>query len=74
MAYRDSTDALRQLLLLRLYGGSITKSSGVVSILGNGVPYFFVEVTCHDGSQYGITAYGEEAMALCREATNNTGL
>lgn len=72
MAYNDSRDALRQLLLLRLYGGSITKCSSAVSVLTNGMPYFFVEVTCQDGSQYGIPAYGEEAIELCREATRNT--
>ncbi len=67
MAYNDSTDALKQLLVLRLYGASITRSSGAVSMLTNGIPYFFVEVTCKDGSQYGIPAYGEEAIELHRE-------
>lgn len=73
MAYNDSTDALKQLVLLRLYGGSITRSSRVVSVLTNGIPYFFVEVTCQDGSQYGIQAYGEEAIELHKEATRTTG-
>jgi hypothetical protein len=73
MAYNDSTDALKQLVLLRLYGGSITRSSGIVSVLANGIPYFFVEVTCQDGSQYGIPAYGEEAIELQKEATRITG-
>jgi hypothetical protein len=73
VAYNDSTDALRQLLLLRLYGGRITGSSSAVSILTNGLPYFFVEVTWEDGSQYGIPAYGEEAIELHKEATRMTG-
>jgi hypothetical protein len=67
MAYNDSNDALKQLVLLRLYGGSITRSSGVVSVITNGIPYFFVEVTCQDGSQYGISAYGDEAIELHKE-------
>lgn len=45
MAYNNSTDALRQLVLLRLYGSRITRSSDAVSVLTNGLPYFFVEVT-----------------------------
>ena len=69
MAYNDSTIALRQLLLLRLYGGRITRSSGAVSIHTNGLPYFFVEVTCEDGTRYGIPAYGQEAIKLHEEAT-----
>jgi hypothetical protein len=73
VAYNDSTDALKQLDVLRLYGGSITRSSGIVSVLTNGIPYFFVEVTCQDGSQYGIPAYGEEAIELHKEATRNRG-
>jgi hypothetical protein len=71
VAYNDSTDALKQLVLLQIYGGSITKSSGVVSVLTNGMPYFFVEVTCQDGSQYGIPAYGDEAIELHKEAKRN---
>jgi hypothetical protein len=72
VAYNNSTDALKQLVLLRLYGGSITRSSGVVSVLTNGIPYFFVEVTCQDGSQYGIPAYGEEAIELHKEVMKMT--
>jgi hypothetical protein len=30
----------------------------------NGIEYFFVEVTCDDSTQYGIQAYGEEAIEL----------
>ncbi len=73
MAYNDSPDALRQLILLRLYGGRISRSSGEVSILTNGLPYFFVEVTLEDGNQYGIPAYGEEAIELHKEAVRITG-
>jgi hypothetical protein len=60
-------DTVRQLRLLRSNGGHITRSSGSVSELSNGLPYFYVEVTCHDGSQRGIPAYGDEAVALSKE-------
>jgi hypothetical protein len=72
VACNNSTDALRQLILLRFYGGRITRFSGAVTILTNGLPYFFVEVTWEDGSHYGITAYGEEAIELHKEATRMT--
>jgi hypothetical protein len=44
---------------------------GAVSVLANGIPYFFVEVTCRDGSQYAIQAYGEEATELYKETARN---
>jgi hypothetical protein len=31
----------------------------------------FVEVTCSDGVQYGLQAYGKEALELNRIATKN---
>jgi hypothetical protein len=33
----------------------------------NGIEYCFVEVTCSDGTQYGLQAYGEEANQLYKE-------
>lgn len=73
MAFTDSTSASRQLLLLRLYGGRVTRSSNGVSTLTNGLPYFFVEVTGEDGSQYGIPAFGEEALELHNEVIRKVG-
>jgi hypothetical protein len=35
--------------------------------LANGIPYCFAEVTCDNGSQFGITAYGDEAAELLKE-------
>ena len=35
-----------------------------LSQLTNGIDYVFVEVTCDDGSQYGLQAYGIEALDL----------
>jgi hypothetical protein len=34
----------------------------------NGVEYSFVEVTCNDGIQYSLQAYGDEAIELHKEA------
>jgi hypothetical protein len=33
----------------------------------NGIEYCSVEVTCDDGSQYGIQAFGDEAIDLYKE-------
>jgi hypothetical protein len=43
----------------------ISPSSGQLS---NGIDYCFVEVTCENGVQYGIPAYGKEAEELYRLA------
>jgi hypothetical protein len=34
----------------------------------NGIEYCAVEITCDDGTQYGIQAHGEEAIELHKEA------
>ena len=34
----------------------------------NGIEYCAVEITCDDATQYGIQAYGEEAIELHKEA------
>jgi hypothetical protein len=36
--------------------------------LENGIEYCLVEVTCDDGEQYGIQAFGREAVQLHKEA------
>jgi hypothetical protein len=36
--------------------------------LENGIGYCFVEVTCDGGEQYGIQAFGDEAVELRKEA------
>jgi hypothetical protein len=45
----------------------ITRTSQHVYHLRNGIEYCFVEVTCDDCTQYGLQAYGEEAMKLYNE-------
>lgn len=41
--------------------------------LDNGVEYSFVEVTCSDGIQYGLQAYGAEAISLYKETLKTLG-
>jgi hypothetical protein len=68
LAYNSGTDALRQLLLMRKYGGHITKLPDKM-ITCSGGAYYFVEVTSREGTKYVIEAYGQEAIELEGEAT-----
>lgn len=80
MRYRNSIDALRQLLstqtqidqgVLHTHSSqpfcSITNSPKGIFYTKNGTEYYFVEITCKDNVQYKIQAFGEEALELCRE-------
>ncbi|MGB8084807.1 MAG: hypothetical protein WCF07_00785 [Nitrososphaeraceae archaeon] len=49
----------------------ITEISASLSHLSNGIEYSFVEITCDDGIQYGLQAYGKEALELNRIAHEN---
>jgi hypothetical protein len=42
--------------------------SRTVAYLQNGIEYCHIEVTCEDGEQYGIQAFGGEAVELHNEA------
>ena len=67
--YEETTsDSSRQLRLLWSRGGRITKIPSDLSVLSNGLPYYYVEVTGDNGSQFGIPAYGDEAIQLHNEA------
>ena len=80
--HKSSIDALYQLLHLGISDGEIndgreknsitnrriTKQSEDVLYTKNGMEYCFIEVTCSDGTQYGLHAYGEEAKELYRES------
>ena len=67
--YEETTsDSSSQLRLLRSRGGRISKIPSGLSVLSNGLPYYYVEVTGDDGSQFGIPAYGDEAIRLHNEA------
>jgi hypothetical protein len=72
-SYQDSIHALRELIPSESNEGSrracrITKLSHNVSKLENGIEYCLVEVTCNNGEQYGIQAFGKEAAELHKEA------
>jgi hypothetical protein len=62
--YDSSIDALNDLR----NSGQITEITASLSCLANGIDYSFVEVTCSDGVQYGLQAYGNEALELNRLA------
>ena len=65
--YASSIEALGDLLS----SCHITEISASLSHLSNGVEYSFVEITCDDGIQYGLQAYGKEALELNRIAHEN---
>ena len=65
--YDSSIDALHDLLS----SYQITEISTSLSHLTNGIEYSFVEITCIDGIQYGLQAYGQEALELNRVALEN---
>ena len=65
--YASSIEALHDLLS----SCHITEISASLSRLSNGVEYSFVEITCDDGIQYGLQAYGKEALELNRIAHEN---
>ena len=65
--YASSIEALGDLLS----SCHITEISASLSHLSNGVEYSFVEITCDDGIQYGLQAYGKEALELNRIAREN---
>jgi hypothetical protein len=65
--YDSSIDALHDLLSSH----QIIEISTSLSHLTNGIEYSFVEITCVDGIQYGLQAYGQEALELNRVALEN---
>lgn len=68
MKRKNGIDSPQRLAILCEDGKAlITKWSRNVEIMKNGIEYYFVEVTCKDGRQYGIQAFGEEAVALYNE-------
>ena len=42
----------------------ITDKPKTISFTRDGIEYYFVEVTCDDGTQYGVQAFGDEALEL----------
>jgi hypothetical protein len=73
-SYKSSVDAFRDLLSTEDVSSHKCKLSRVsknISHLLNGLDYSFVEVTCDDGIQNGIQAYGDEATTLHKEALQN---
>ena len=70
LTYLNSTDALQELIYLRRDGGIIGKSPDDFKILSNGIPYYYMDVTCDTGTQYSIETYGEHAFQLQNRAVS----
>lgn len=67
-------DASKRLLMLPNTGnGKITRYPENLRKLDNGVEHYFVEVTCSDGIQYGLQAYGDEAISPYKETMKSLG-
>jgi hypothetical protein len=61
---RGPDSAMKLFSLCTSGTGRITKYSDTIAKMNNGIEYYYVEVTSKDGIQYGIQAFGEEAIAL----------
>ena len=64
MVYGSSIDAVDRLIHIAEDGGYVSWISDKDSRLLNGLHYCLVEVTCRNGAQYAIQAYGDEALKL----------
>ena len=53
--------------------GKITRYPESLRTLDNGVEHYFVEVTSKEGIQYGLQAYGIEAIELYKETMRSLG-
>jgi hypothetical protein len=73
-SFNNSVDELQRLLSTgqSSHFGScrITKIPRDILHMINRIEYCAVEITCDDATQYGIQAYGEEAIELHKEALN----
>ena len=71
-SFNNSIDALQRLLSTGQSSPSgscrITKIPQNILHMINGIEYCAVEITCDDATQYGIQAYGDEAIELHEEA------
>ena len=64
LTYLNSTDVLQELIYLWRDGGRINKSPDDFRILSNGMPYYYMDVTCHTGIQYSIEPNEEHTFQL----------
>jgi hypothetical protein len=53
--------------------GKITRYPESLRMLDDGVEHYFVEVTSKEGIQYGLQAYGLEAIELYKETMRAVG-
>ena len=53
--------------------GKITRYPESLRTLDNGMEHYFVEVTSKEGIQYGLQAYGMEAIELYKQTMRAVG-
>jgi hypothetical protein len=53
--------------------GKITRYPESLRTLDNGMEHYFVEVTSKEGIQYGLQAYGNEAVELFKQTMRSLG-
>lgn len=68
LTYLNSTDVIQELIYLWRDGGRINKSPDDFKILSNGMPYYYMDITCHTGIQYSSEPYEEHAFQLQNRA------
>ena len=61
----DASERLQALCSSK--NGKITRYPESPRTLDNGVEHYFVEVTTREGIQYGLQAYGNEAVELYKQ-------
>ena len=72
---RTTVDAFRELVEGRIeetrgLQWKVTRLSDGKKRLSNGVEYCFAEITLENGTQYGMEAFGDEAIALHSEVSS----
>lgn len=72
--YRNSVDALNELLDGRVSEASVDSITPTIGLMKNGVIYCIVQITLSGGEEYRIEAYGDEAEQLWKEAKKQSSL
>jgi hypothetical protein len=70
--YRNSVDALNELLGGRVSEGSVDSITPTIGLMKNGIIHCIVQVILSGGEEYRIEAYGEEAEQLWKAASERS--
>lgn len=72
--YRNSVDALRNLLSDEHRTSEVNQISAKSGGMQNGIPYCVVQISFANGEEYRIEDYGEAAGELCKAARERSAL